>query len=145
MPRKLRPDSDPHSGLYLGVEGLFLSEPSVCAAKKMKSRHVEKKIETAYGEIVTRKLVPCKFRDEPMLADIVTGSLYEAYSGRCLTGSRWLVDAPGRVALAEKRYDGVDLASVWKRKNGRRPRESKPFGFNKTQPIGKPKTTAPEA
>lgn len=115
--------TDQHSGLCISPVGMFLTEVSVSLAKKMRDQHIVRRVETEYAEVTPRVFVPCKFLDEPMLADVVTGSLYELYSGKCLSGKLWLVDAPGR-EVHRKRYDGIDLASTWKRRNGKKPKTS---------------------
>lgn len=113
MPRLDESQIDREQGLRMSHLGAFLDTNSVIMAARNKKAHQQMQVGNIHGEVLTRTMIPCRFMDEPMMADVVTGTLYESYSGKSLSGRCWLIDAPGRQPEKRIDTDGVDLATVW--------------------------------
>lgn len=81
-------------GLMLSTEAACLSSLSLAKLTKRSGRFVRKLVRDIAG-LSTRTFCPVSFFGRPLLADVVTGSLYEVDSGQCLTGNLMIVgDAP---------------------------------------------------
>lgn len=122
---------DRAAGLKLSIHGAFLDEASVIAAAKNRAAHVARMVKNAQGETSYRAFVPCQFRGKPMLADIITGMLYEQHSGNCLSGRSFLTDAPGR---APKEYDSRAKMTAWDRLPRKQRRKAQPSTAAQGQP-----------
>lgn len=78
--------------MSLSDEGAFLTQASVIKAFALKKLHVKHKHVDMLGAVTTRNFLPVAFFGRKQLADVVTGSLFDIDSGKCLTGSSRLVE-----------------------------------------------------
>lgn len=81
-------------GLMLSTEAACLNTASITKLARRSSRFVRRLVYDITG-VSTRTFCPVSFFGRPLLADVVTGSLYEVDSGQCLTGNRMIAgEAP---------------------------------------------------
>lgn len=66
--------------------GTYLTEKSAISAKKRKAEHVQMIRVSELGDTETRAFLPCRFSGTEMFADVITGALYDAATGQCLSG-----------------------------------------------------------
>lgn len=80
-----------------------LSEKALAGLKAKKREFVRMKHRDICGAVTTRKFYPTVAKDRCLLADVITGTLYDAMSGRCLSSSqnRIVVAAAGQAATAK--------------------------------------------
>lgn len=95
--------------LRISLEADCLDSLSVDRIKQRKDQHVKRQIRTIDGT-TTRTLCPVSFWGRQQLADVVTGSLYDAQTGQCLTGDRQLIDEAAPAEKQPKRKRGTSEA-----------------------------------
>lgn len=72
----------------LGAAHQCLSEQALSGLKSKKAQFVPMHHRDIAGFVTTRKFYPTVAKDRCLLADVITGSLYDAMSGRCLSSSQ---------------------------------------------------------
>lgn len=80
-----------------------LSEKAIAGLKPKKRDFVRMKHRDICGAVSTRKFYPTVSKERFLLVDVITGTLYDAMSGRCLSSSqnRLVVATAGKVAEAK--------------------------------------------
>lgn len=87
----------------LSDDGTLLDTASVMRLASVRREHVTMAHRDIYGTVTPRQFVPLLVSGEPMLADVVTGTLYDAQSGDCLSSKQMrLVVATGRAPVVPK-------------------------------------------
>lgn len=111
--KRVRKIYDATRGFSLAMGALCLDEASAHRAKLATEMYETKLRADAQGQIDPITVIPVTFFGTPMFANVITGSLYEATSGRCLTGRLTLVHAESvqprkkrpRVAVKSPRFN----------------------------------------
>lgn len=87
----------------IGASHQCLSEQVLSSVRQKKSQFVTMHHRDISGSVTTRKFYPTVAKDRCLLADVITGTLYDAMSGRCLSSSqnRLVVATAGQVATAK--------------------------------------------
>lgn len=90
--------------LMLSSEARCLDSRSTELARSQKGRHVRRLRRDFSGGVEARTFLPVSFFGADQLADVVTGALYDARTGECLTSSALCLlpgaapDRPGRAS-----------------------------------------------
>lgn len=81
----------------------FISDKALAGLKPKKRDFVRMKHRDIAGVVTTRKFYPTVSKARCLLVDVITGTLYDAMSGRCLSSSqnRLVVATAGQVATAK--------------------------------------------
>jgi hypothetical protein len=101
--------TDADNTLRLALDARCLDAQSVDRIRRRKDQHISRRVRTADG-ITVRTLCPVSFWGRQQLADVVTGSLYDMETGRCLTGDRWLADDAAPTKKPPRRKRGTSEA-----------------------------------
>lgn len=65
-----------------------LSEKALAGLEQKKRQFVTMRHRDIAGVVTARKFYPTVAKDRCLLADVITGTLYDAMSGRCLSSSQ---------------------------------------------------------
>ena len=81
-----------------------LNERQVASLSSKKREFVKMRHRDIYGSITKRKFYPTLISGRCVLADVVTGTMYDAMTGRCLSSQQCaLVVAQGAIEVKPKR------------------------------------------
>lgn len=86
--------------LKLSTEGHFLDAASVSLLKSKRRDAIVLPHRDVFGHTAKRRFFPCVIESVEYHADVVTGSLYDAQTGRCATSKQMclVTEAPAKAA-----------------------------------------------
>lgn len=88
--------------LTLAPEGQMLTHMSLSAIWPRRAEAVVMPHRDVFGAVTARKFWPCSFKGVAYLADLITGTLYDAASGECC-GSKQMAIVDEMPAKAKRR------------------------------------------
>lgn len=97
----------------LGAAHQCLSEQALSSVRQKKAQFVRMRHSDIAGAVTVRKFYPTVAKGRCLLADVITGTLYDAMSGRCLSSSqnRLVVATAQPIAAAKPKRARKDTAA----------------------------------
>lgn len=101
--------------LTLSVEGNFLGVMSVSRLKSKRRDFVLLPHRDVFGAVSRRRFYACTIAGVAYHADVVTGTLYDAETGRCQTSDRMRIVREATVAPMRKTARKSREGTAWQR------------------------------
>lgn len=97
--------------LTRAAEGQMLTQMSLSAIWPGRAYALTRNHRDVFGRVTSRKFWPCEFGGVSYLADLITGTLYDATSGECCGTKQMAIVA--EMPAKPKRLKGAREAAGW--------------------------------
>lgn len=99
--------------IQMSCDGASLSEQSVSRVKLRRKEHVQRPHRDMLGVVTRRAFCAITIKGRAVLADVVTGTLYDAISGACLGSQQMRIVVEAAEPVPRRKRKAASEAAGW--------------------------------